>query len=88
MGIRLQFQDEIPALEDFKEKVLLFAEKDEGEAEAEILQEISEAMDDPEYLPGLEDEDLMMLCMLAEQVSVPEQFKSKVMKEARRRGLI
>ncbi len=88
LGIRLQFQDEIPALEDFKEKVLLFAEKDEGEAEAEILQEISEAMDDPEYLPGLEDEDLMMLCMLAEQVSVPEQFKSKVMKEARRRGLI
>ena len=88
VGIKLQFEEEIPALEDFIAELFAFSHKDEREAAAEIFQEIIEAMDDPKYLMDITDDDLMMLCMLSTQAPMPEQLKSRILKEANRRELI
>ena len=88
VGIKLQFEEEIPALEDFIAELFAFSHKDEGEAAAEIFQAIIEAMDNPKYLMDITDDDLMMLCMLSTQAPMPEQLKSRILKEANRRELI
>lgn len=88
LGVKLQFKDEIPILEDFRSDVIAFARKDEGEAEAEMLQGIMEALDAPGYITSLEDDDLLTLCLLTEHAPMPEHFRSRVRKEAKRRGLL